>query len=128
MKKLEPLTEQEATEYLYQLARRGTAKSLPVEQVESHRAAYDALTAYLKRNYKAYIFYCLVGSKRPSKKALISTIERVTTTGLLRKLNEALDAGDLEGFQWYCWILKAIYCIFLHEEETADKQKETIDL
>ena len=122
------LTQVEAEQYIRQLVRRGTAKSLPAEQIEHHRKAYDTLTAYLKLNYKAYILYCLMDNKCPSKKALIKTIDRSKTSGLLYKLNEALDYGDAEEFQWYCWLLKLVYCVFRQEEQVLLKQKETIDL
>ena len=122
------MKKEEAEEYIRQVKRRGVARSLPAEQIESHKAAYTALTSYLKSNYRLYILYCLMDGKHLSKRALMKAIKQSKVSGLLYKLNKALDSGDVEEFQWCCWLLKTVYCIFRHEEEIMLKQKEPIDL
>ena len=110
MSNLKKMTSEDVAEFFHQVSRKGKALSLPPEQLEQYRDEYDAIVAYLRQNYRGFLFYHISGgSNMVNKDTFRRACKVISSKGIFNDLKLALIKGDVEDLKVHCAKLRPAY-------------------
>lgn len=124
MEKLKKMTSEEVAEFFHQVKRKGKALSLPADQLDKYRNEYDRIVAYLKKNYRGFLFYHISGgSNMVNKDTFNRALKVMESRGLFQNTKFALIKGDAEDLAVQCAKLRPCYLETVNQMLWEDKQK-----
>ena len=103
------MTAVEKEHFLKQVERKGKALALPDDERAKWQKEYDKIVDYLRENYRSFILSNIIRSNRYKNIEIFKLFLDQEKDGLLKLTNQAINEGNAEDLQWYCWLMHLRY-------------------
>ena len=103
------MTAIEKDHFLKQVERKGKAMALPESERAKWQKEYDKIVDYLRENYKSFILSNIIRSNRYKDIKIFKLFLDHEKDGLMKLTNQAINEGNAEDLQWYCWLMHLRY-------------------
>lgn len=103
------MTDAEIEYYIKQVERKGNAMKLGEEKRKKWQKEYDKIVDYLRENYRSFILSNIIRSNRYKNIDIFKLFLDQERDGLLKLTNRAINEGNAEDLQWYCWLMHLRY-------------------